>query len=33
MKYLDKIQSPNDIKKLSTKDLKVLAEEIRTVFD
>ncbi len=31
MKYLDKIQSPNDIKKLSTKDLKVLAEEIRTV--
>ncbi len=31
MKYLDKIQSPNDIKNLNINDLEVLAEEIRSV--
>lgn len=31
MKYLDQIQSPNDIKSLNIDDLEVLAEEIRTV--
>ena len=28
-KFLDKINFPSDIKKLSNKDLKILSEEIR----
>ena len=31
MKYLDKINSPADLKKLSVEELPVLADEVRAV--